>query len=201
MRIMAVVVLSTMAAFGLAGCASIPLKTVYNLWSFDPWTSDFRQWRAAVRAPDGRGMSLDRARIEMKVETLAGAATSPQVETFILDRSPDPADLVSLAAERRAGYALAAYRIAPADHARLEALRARILAAKKDGTHKRGSLSISASSCGGPATPPEGAFLFSTYLMVDPKDGYNPMAIDYDLGPQIRKTAAAGAPSPICAVK
>lgn len=201
MRIMGLVLLSTLAAAGLAGCASIPLKTVYNLWNFDPWTSDFRVWRAAVRIPEGRGISLETAKIHMKVETQTVDETVARSETFILERIADPTSLSPLAAERREGFTLAAYRFSPADHARMEALRARILTAKKNGSHKRGALTISASSCGGGTTAPEGPVLLSTFLMVDPKDGYNPMVIDYDLGPEMRKSISTGAPPPVCALK
>lgn len=199
MRIIALASLSIIAAGLLAGCASIPLKTVYNLWNFDPWTSDFRVWRAGVRVPEGRGLTLQSAKILMTVETQAHGEPAAKSETFVLERSPDAADLGALGPERRPGFALAAYRFAAADHTRLEALRARILAAKKNGTHQRGALSISASSCGGGATPPEGAVLLSTYLMVDPKDGYNPLVVDYDIAPEMRKSIATGAPPPVCA--
>ena len=198
MRIMDLACLSILAAIVLSACASIPLKTVYNLWNFDPWTSDYRVWRAAVRVPEGRGLSIDAARVEMTVKTEASGA-APLTETFVLERSNDPADIAPLAAERRAGFALAAYRFAPADHARMEALRARILAAKKSGAHQKGSLSISASSCGGGKTfTTEGAFPFSTFLMVDVKDGYNPLLVDYDLGPELRKMSAKGDQPDVC---
>ena len=196
MRIMVARALSIVLALGLAACASIPLKTVYNLWNFDPWTSDFRVWRAAVRVPEGRGLSLDTARVAMKVESTAEGA-APVSETFILERSADTKDLSPLVAERRQGFALAAYRFAPTDYARMEALRARILAAKANGTHKKGSLSISAASCGG-GPAPSGAILLSTFLMVEPKDGYNPMVIDYDLGPELRKGAASPDADRLC---
>lgn len=201
MRNMARPLLSILAAGLLTACAYIPLKTVYNLWNFDPWTSDFRVWRAAVRLPLGRGVDLTQARIRMKIETWREGDTARATETFELVRSTDPADMTPLAGETRAGFALATYRFAPADYARMEALRTRIAAAKKAGQPLKGSLSISASDCGKIGSSPtfEGGFPLSTYLMVDAKDGYNPLLIDYDVGPEWRKAAAAKTGGPdIC---
>lgn len=200
MRIIAARVLSMAVAACLASCASIPLKTVYNLWNFDPWASDFRVWRAAVRLPEGRGVVLDKARVVMTVETWRAGDAVRQAETFVLERSPDFSDLAPLAAEKRDGFALAAYRFSAADHGRLESLRARIVAAKTAGGKKiHGALTISANACGGPRDAAvEGGFPFSTYLMVEVKDGYNPLLIDYDLGPELRKAADKGG-DPNCA--
>jgi hypothetical protein len=175
------------------------LKTVYNLWNFDPWTSDFRQWRAAVRLPEGRGVALETARVQMKIESWREGDAARQSEVFLLERSLAAADLAPLTVEQRAGFALAAFRFAPADYARMEALRTRIAAAKKAGQPMKGALSISASSCnGGKSAAVEGPFPFSTYLMVDAKDGYNPLLVDYDLGPELRKGAANGATPDVC---
>jgi hypothetical protein len=199
MRSISLVGLSIIAGAMLAACASIPLKTVYNLWNFDPWTSDFRAWRAAVRIPEGRGLNLAGARVVMKVETWRNGDRVRQAENFVLDRSADAADLALLAAEKRPGFALAVFRFAPADYARMEALRAKILASKKNGEARKGSLTIGASSCEGPAAVPvEGGFPFSTFLMVDAKDGYNPLLVDYDLGPELRTAAAKGGMPDVC---
>jgi hypothetical protein len=192
--------LSILSAIGLAACASIPLKTVYNLWNFDPWTSDYRVWRAAVRLPEGRGVDLATAQVTMKVETWREGDAARAAEVFVLERSSDLADTIPLAAERRPGFALAAFRFAPADHARMEALRARILAAKKAGLRQRGSVSISARACGKTPEPVTGGFPLSTFLMVDAKDGYNPLLVDYDLGPELRKAAAADGGENLCRV-
>lgn len=200
MRIMSLMLLSTLAAASLAGCASIPLKTVYNLWNFDPWSSDFRIWRAAVRVPEGRGIDLNTAKVRMKVESWREGDATRTSEVFVLERSLDPADLAPLAAEKRPGFALATYRIAAADYARMDALRTQMLAAKKSGAPQKGKLSISATSCGGAkGVPIEGAYPFSTYLMVEAKDGYNPLLVDYDLGPDLRKVAKNPSAEPLCA--
>lgn len=198
MRSIRLTLLSILAVLALAGCASMPLKTVYNLWTFDPWSSDFRNWRAAVRLPEERGVPLERARVQMKVETWREGDPARQTEVFVLERIGDAAALAPLAAEARKGYVLAAYRFAPADHARLDALRTRIVSARTSGNPVKGQLSISASACGADLTPPDGKLLLSTYLLVDPKDGYNPLAVDFDIAPELRKSAAKGEPSPLC---
>jgi hypothetical protein len=194
MRIIQVAVLSIL----LSGCASIPLKTVYNLWNFDPWTSDQREWRAAVRLPAKADAELAKARVEMKVETWREGDKAKAAETFVLIRSVAPQDVAPLAGQSRPGYALAAYMFAPEDHARLAALKARIVAGKKDANPIKGALSITARNCGQDLKTPEGPYLITTYLMVDRADGYNPLTIDYDLGPELRKTRASAAPEETC---
>jgi hypothetical protein len=69
----------------------------------------------------------------------------------------------------------------------MDTLRTSIVAARKSGGPKiHGSLAIKAVSCGGAASLPKGPFLVSTYLLVDRKDGYNPMVIDDDLAEAIK---------------
>jgi hypothetical protein len=186
MRIIQVVLLSIL----LSACASIPLKTVYNLWNFDPWTSDQREWRAAVRLPARTDADLAKARVTMKVETWVEGDSAKSAETFVLVRSTAPQDLNPLAAEARNGFALAAYMFAPEDHARLMALKNRIVAAKGTAKPVRGAIHISAKSCDPAMTKPAGPYPISTYLMVNRADGYNPMIVDYDLGPEMHKTNA-----------
>jgi hypothetical protein len=92
-----------------------------------------------------------------------------------------------------------AYRIDPKDYERLAALRARVIASKKANDKLRGSLTITAAACGsGGETLPKGAFLISTYLLVDRKDGYNPLLVDYDLSEALRKAAAAPKKDNVC---
>lgn len=183
MRIWAVLL-----AFLVAGCASIPLSTMYNLWNFDPWSSDFRAWRAAARLPLAGAQEL-KPQIRMTIETWRDGDKKRTEDLLVLLPTTDPADLGPLAAEKRAGFSVTAYRIDPKDYERLAALRARVLASKKAGDGLRGSLAITATACGAAAELPKGAFPISTYLLVDAKDGYNPLLIDYDLSEALRKAA------------
>lgn len=172
-------------AFSLACCASIPMSTMYNLWNFDPWQSDFRTWRAAARVPL-TGAEAVSPRIVMKVETWRDGQKNRTEDVFVLQPTNDPSDLNPLAKERRPGTSITAYRVDPADHARLEALRARVIASRKGADDLRGALSITAAACGQRELTPKGKFPVSTFLLVDRADGYNPMVIDYDLGEVIR---------------
>lgn len=176
-------------AFALAGCASIPMSTMYNLWNFDPWQSDFRTWRAAARLPQA-GSEVIKPRIVMKIETWRDGQKNRTEEVFVLQPTDDPSDVNPLAKERRPGTSLTAYRIDPADHARLETLRARVIASRKTADSLHGSLSITAAACGQNELAPKGKFPVSTFLLVDRADGYNPMIVDYDLGEVLRSPEA-----------
>ncbi|NOT42312.1 MAG: hypothetical protein HOP13_17700 [Alphaproteobacteria bacterium] len=170
---------------------------MYNLWNFDPWSSDFREWRAAARLPNAGAQEL-KPQIRMKIETWRDGDAKRAENLFVLLPTTDPADAGPLAAEKRAGYSVTAYRIDPTDYDRLAALRARVLASKKAGDGLRGSLAITAAACGAGENLPKGAFLISTYLLVDRKDGYNPLLIDYDLSEALRKAAAQPKKDAVC---
>jgi len=184
-------------AFALAGCASIPMSTMYNLWNFDPWQSDFRTWRAAARLPQA-GSEAIKPHIVMKIETWRDGQKNRTEEVFVLQPTDDPSDLNPLAKERRPGTSLTAYRIDPADHARLETLRARVIASRKTADSLHGSLSITAAACGQHELAPKVKFLVSTFLLVDRADGYNPMIIDYDLGEVLRSPDARKEMASVC---
>jgi len=183
----------------LAGCASIPLKTMYNLWNFDPWQSDFRTWRAAARLPLQGGEAI-KPRIVFRIQTWHDGQQGKTEDIFSLQNTTEPSDTTPLVNERRAGYALQAYRIDPADYARLTTLRNRVLASKKSADALHGSITIVAAACGQAELVPHGKFLVSTWLLVDPRDGYNPLTTDYDVSealqsPEARKEMAAACKS------
>ncbi|HAJ47797.1 MAG TPA: hypothetical protein DCL54_14585 [Alphaproteobacteria bacterium] len=191
----------TLLSILLTGCASIPLQTIYNLWNFDPWQSDFTVWRAAVQAPIGNGPDL--RDLEVKMTVHAAREGDPQVieEHFILERSNTPADVSPLAARQRRGFSLNVYKFSQADLKRLDLVRTRIKAQKaKDGPNSKGSLTIRVGRPGQLAhapcetallAQPTGAYPISTFLLVDPKDGYNVMVSDYDLLPELREARTA----------
>ncbi len=181
--------LAVLLAFLVGGCASVPLSTMYNLWNFDPWSSDYREWRAAARLPLAGAQEL-KPQIRMKIETWRDGDAKRTEDLLVLLPTTDPGDLGPLAAEKRAGYSVTAYRIDPKDYDRLAVLRARVLASKKAGDGLHGSLAITAAACGAVASLPKDEFLISTYLLVDRKDGYNPLLLDYDLSDALRKAPA-----------
>jgi hypothetical protein len=177
----------------LAGCASIPLKTMYNLWNFDPWQSDFRTWRAAARLPLQGGDTI-KPRIVFRVQTWHDGQQGQQLgkteDIFALQHTTDPSDTNLLLNERRTGYAVVAYRIDPADYTRLTALRARVLASKKTSDGLHGSITVVAAACGQADLSPHGKYLVSTWLLVDVRDGYNPLTTDYDLSETLKSAEA-----------
>lgn len=177
----------------LAGCASIPLKTMYNLWNFDPWQSDFSTWRAAARLPLQGGDAI-KPRIVFRVQTWHDGQQGQQLgkteDIFALQQTTHPSDTNPLLNERRTGYTVVAYRIDSADYARLSTLRARVLAAKKSADGLHGSITVVAAACGPADLVPRGKYLVSTWLLVEPRDGYNPLMTDYDLSETLRSPEA-----------
>jgi hypothetical protein len=183
------IILTALLSMALCACATMPMRTLYNLWNFDPWTSDPGQWRAAVRIP--RRAALDPARVQVRltIETWREGAKDRAKDVFRLVASDAAEDVAPLAGEERQGYQLAAFRLDPAELSRLQALRLRILEERKrPGPRLSGSLTISASACQASSVQDlSGAILLTTYLLVDRKDGYNPLVVDHDIGPELRK--------------
>ena len=188
-------VLTVFLAFLVAGCASMPFQTMYNLWNFDPWSSDFREWRAGARLPLADAVALN-PKIKMTIGTWRDGGTQKTSDVFVLQPSSDPKDLAPLTKEMRVGYSVIAYRIDPKDYDRLEKLRARIVVAKtQPGPQIHGELRVEVGACGGQGALPKGKFLVSTYLLVDRKDGYNPLIVDYDLAEDLKNAPPGKAES------
>jgi hypothetical protein len=169
------VLASVLATLVLSGCGHVPVASMLKLSRVDFATTDPALLRAAVTLPwqlrpRGEGM---RMRVAVKI------GNGPEeTQDFALRKVSDAAD--QLRNEVAPGTALFAYRIDPADLPRLQALRAGLLAKKKEGMKGSLSISIRPETCRVEPLP-QGPVLFSTYLRTGETANYVPLARDVDL--------------------
>uniref|UniRef100_Q07HC1 Uncharacterized protein n=1 Tax=Rhodopseudomonas palustris (strain BisA53) TaxID=316055 RepID=Q07HC1_RHOP5 len=167
-----------LAALALAlmpGCTSMPVTSMAKLARTDFTTIDPSALRVAVKAP--QSVKPRRGGVKLKLAvTLEGAK---QQHEFVLGDLADPAELLSLRAEVSRGTAIHAFRLEPADVARVIAMRDEMLAAKQRGA--KGSLTIGVSADGCRVGPLSDKVLLTTYLRTESDGEFFALARDVDL--------------------
>jgi hypothetical protein len=180
----------------VAGCGHVPLRSLAKLNRIDATTTDFARLGAAVKAPAILRTLPGRARVVMSI-TVDGKTES---EEFVLAEAPDLRPAAILEAAPRPGERVEAYRIAPADLARAEAARARLMtlmaAARANGQRGSISLGVAADGCR-TADVPGGPIRFSTYLATAETDGFATLIEGYDLR-DVVKEKGLDAALPVC---
>jgi hypothetical protein len=163
----------------LSACGHVPVTSIYRLRNADFATADPALLRAAVRIPAAlvplpAGVNLD-------IKSWTEGGSDSREEHFVLRELTAETDLAALRSEQRAGFAIHVFRIDPADLPRIRELQAtRRQLDPKTPRQRRGSLGISAEACRAGAVP-DGPLLFTTYILLDPRDGYVPLTVDVDL--------------------
>jgi hypothetical protein len=163
----------------LCACGHMPVTSIYRLRNADFATADPALLRAAVRIPAALMPLPAGVNLDIKISTEGGS--DGREEHFVLRELTSETDLAALQSERRAGFAIHVFRIDPADLPRIRELQAtRRQLRPETRQQRRGSLGISAAACRTGAVP-DGPLLFTTYILLDPRDGYVPLTVDVDL--------------------
>jgi hypothetical protein len=163
------------AALAAAGCASIPLSSIPALSRIDFQTTDFSRLRVAVQLPVAIRARADGVRM---VATVRIDREPSREETLLLvESSPGP----EAPPAARAGVHGRVFSLRVADIARLNAIRAEILAKKADG--RRGSIGvgIEAREFCRDSEIGSGPISMSTFLQTSENPGFVPLLRDYDL--------------------
>jgi hypothetical protein len=159
----------------LPGCSTTPVTSMVRLARTDFTTIDPSALRVAVKAP--QNLKPRRGGVKLK---LAGTFDgTKQQHEFVLGDLTDPAELLSLRAEVSPGTAVHAFRLEPADVARLTAMREQLLAAKQRGA--KGSMTIGVGADGCRAGPLPDRLLLTTYLRTEAGGEFFALARDVDL--------------------
>lgn len=180
------VALAAVVCGGLSACGHVPLRSLVKLNRVDATTTDFARLGAAVKSPSVLRTVPGRARVVMSM-TIEGKT---ETEEFVLAEAPELKASALLEAAPRAGERVEAYRIAPADLARAEAARARLIAqstaAREKGLRGSISLGVAADGCR-TADLPDGPIRFSTYLATAETDGFVTLVEGYDLRDAVKQ--------------
>lgn len=173
----------------VGGCMHMPVATIAKLWSFDMTTADPAVLRTAVRGPDV--LRTRPGGVKLVLTTWHDGAPQRTTRTFVLEEIAEAEELARLQRHRRKGEAIAAFRLAAADIAVMRGLQQENRAAAAGAkTKARGSIGVSADACrAGPL--PSGPILTTTYLLLDPADGYLPLLEDVDLRKEIEPAKLA----------
>jgi hypothetical protein len=167
--------LAALALALLPGCTSMPVTSMAKLARTDFTTVDPSALRVAVKAP--QSVKPRRGGVKLKIAaTLEGAK---QQHEFVLGDLADPAELLSLRAELSRGTAIHAFRLEPADVARVIAMRDEMLAAKQRGA--KGSMTIGVSADGCRVGPLSDKVLLTTFLRTEADGEFFALARDVDL--------------------
>lgn len=165
-----------------AGCAHVPVSTMYKLWSFDVMSADPAVIRAAVRYPSALAPRLNGTKLTVTIT--GGTKLTPDVREFILEDATSPADIGELTQYKRDGYPVRAFRLSDRDVNVVGALLQEMRDGKLGSESRSGNIGVAIDACHtGPL--PDKAILTSTYLKLDAASGYMTVLEDVDLRKQI----------------
>ncbi|MEF3366555.1 hypothetical protein V3H18_08425 [Methylocystis sp. 9N] len=187
--------LPLLCAAALAGCGHVPVSTMWALRSFDATTVDPAQLRAAIRIPDTLEPQPGGVTLNIGWRREGGA---PHEAKFILKETTDAADLAPLAAEKRPGTRIHAFRVELADIPKIKALQAQAIEEKARGGGKtHGSFGVGAEACrrGDLA---DGPLPMTTFLRVEEQGPYLTVLKNVDLRSLVTKEKSLDALVPAC---
>ena len=165
-----------------AGCAHVPVSTIYKLWNFDVLTADPAVIRAAVRYPSALAPRPNGTKLTV---TMTGGPTlKPDVREFILEDANSPADTGELTPYKRDGYPVRAFRLSDRDVGVVRALLQEVREGKLRSENRSANIGVAIDAChSGPM--PGHAILTSTYLKLDTASGYMTVLDDVDLRKEV----------------
>ena len=171
-------VVSVASAILLSGCSTIPLTSIPKLMRIDFMTTDLSRMRVAIALPLSLAPKAGGVVMEMKYRV---AENPEQQENLLLVQSSALADKVGLPIDATREQAVFVFQLLPKDVERLNALRAKVAAAKQ--AHEKGSLGlgISAKQFCKVSAPPSGTLLSTTYVLTSETESYVTMAQNFDL--------------------
>lgn len=168
----------------LAGCGHMPVTSMVKLARVDFVATDPSGLRAAVRLPRTIRPLRDQVRLHLVAKLASG---KEDTQDFRLAEVSEPADLLSLRGEIEGGTHLFAYRLEPAEAARLTAFRDTLKKQQSSSGGRGGALTISiATEACRSADLPDGPVLLTTYLRTTETGEYVPLTRDVDMRSIVR---------------
>ena len=166
-------------ALVLAGCGHMPVTSMIKLARADLASTDPAQLRAAVKLP--RALRLKPSGVALRIGVKL-ANGDEDAQDFMLREVSDPADVLALHRELDRDTHVFAYRLDPAEVARLTAFRDALKKKQAASGRSGGTLTIAVRSdaCRVGALPDRAVYA-TTYLKTGETGDYVPLARDVDL--------------------
>ena len=161
-------------AVALGACGHVPVASMIELAKIDFATTDFAELRAAARLPPPLAPQHGQTRLKLVVAYKDGGR---EERVFVLREVTDPAERAQVA---RLGAGATAFRLDPADAAKLAEARTEIKTRKAEGRRGSVTLSVEPGACR-TAPLPAGSLLVSTYLRTAETGSYVALTRDADL--------------------
>jgi hypothetical protein len=158
----------------LGGCGHVPMASMIELAKIDFATTDFAELRAAATLPPPLAPKVGQTRLKLAVAFKDGER---EERVFVLREVTDPVERAQVA---RLGAGTTAFRLDPADAARLAEARSEIAKRKAEGRRGSVTLSVEPGACR-TAKLPAGALPVSTYLRTAETASYVALTRDADL--------------------
>jgi hypothetical protein len=170
--------LAVIACLTLSACASMPLASMARLSRVDMRTTDIAALGVGVRLPSGLRPAPGGVKLNVSVKAEGDVGESA---AFVLDSVDAPADRSGLPPAVEDGFATYAFRLAPADVARVATMRAKAIAMHDAGEKGSFSMTVDAQGVCAAGAVPGRELTVSTYLRTAETGGYVAVAKDIDL--------------------
>ena len=169
---------SAFLALGLVACTSIPISSLPKLARIDFMTTDLSLMRVAIALPQALAPKPQGVVMEMKYRV---GEEAEQAESLKLVESKLVQDKQGVPADQAKNQTLHVFQLSTSDVQKLNALRQRLMEAKKQ--HQKGSLSfgVSAKEFCKLSNLPSGPALTTTYVLTSETESYVTMVQDYNL--------------------
>ncbi len=162
MRFRYLVSICVFASLLVAGCASVPVSTMWKLRDFDIVKTEASKLRVGIRIPDFMQVEPDGATLEVAMWN--GDQSVRKKEAFVLQSVVDQTELNELARFRKSGFAVHVYKLSDRSLKKLVRFKQQYAALKEEfGDDVQGSLSIGAKGCLLPQAEKQAALL-TTFL-------------------------------------
>ncbi len=174
------------ALLALCGCGHVPIATIWTLSTLDATRIDPAAVRVGIRYP--HVLSPRRGGAKLTLTTVAADGGAPQKVAYVLDVEKDGPAAMALRIHERRGDVLTVFKLSPEDVARVRQQQSEHRKAAAAGRRGAGNLEASVDACRTEPLP-SGPLPASTYLMLEPAQGFLPVVVDVDLRRELGEAA------------
>jgi len=180
MRFRYLVSICVFASLLVAGCASVPVSTMWKLRDFDIVKTDAAKLRVGIRIPEFMQVEPDGATLEITMWN--GDQSVRNKEVLVLQVVVEQSELNELARFHKSGFAIHVYKLSDRSLKKLVRFKQQYAALKEEfGDDVQGSLSVGAKGCLLPQAEKQAA-LMTTFLKSSETGSFVVLTSETDVG-------------------